>query len=1176
MIKKKNSSNKIISDKEFELTLQNVKPNFYEIDCGKYRDEEVAVSFKIKLIEKGFLLFKIRFTKHPHINPFCVIIHVQIGDQIERFFYEKKSNEYRPLNFYHTKFQKQSIVKEKVAIRFKLHQISLFICTLNNSHTLCYLNSATQLLAHLNQFRKFICSISKCDEARSTPIPYYLNRMKDLFNQMERNNEKLSTVILARSFGWSQIALQIQCDASEFLYTLLSHISQNTNPEKLKKFDSIFASHFIVRKIQKTKSIENIGINSNIDEQNQSDHNDNNDNQNNNANTTNENNSLNLITRNSNQSNTGTPNEGDDNTYKEIEIMLQTYRYANGSIYTIIENYLANDLFVKRFEKFPEVLLLQVKGRYEQFEDKIDLSKFSINPDSQNIQHSKYTLSGFIVHVGSFSNSGHYKCVVRSNYEDIWYYFNDSVSGLYSCFEYESNIQKCLHSIAKKANETECIRVLMYVADDVLHHYFDPNERFMPISKGQFQEVKNDQSENITFYIMTNEDVVDHIEKGHVDFKEVGFTFSFEAKATVKKSEVYEKVAKYFGVDETTFVLRATDMNAPTIDVFLNTPTIIPRPKSSYRLFYEIIDYETDPTKQLTIPYFFLYYKFDPKKFLLNLENNLNHSHISKSDKRPIAPKSVDPRRLKVRRKLIPGFLKTKFQKEEEEEKSDSDEDNTQKVEKLIERNDFTYIKTIVLTPYDKLKDVKTAILEKLNKSDNATVCFYATDENAQIIEIDQTQEIKKFLSGQTSKYIYVQTFENEGSSNNLKLNSDQISIEKIMNMKFLFLRYMERALCRPVNPFKLSNVFMIENLSIPVTFCKLDDPAVSKTMLFPVVCPFSLSELNKIICAAMDDRYEKSSFMQIFLSFRKDSPPFIEKVDSIEKLRRALEYALFKSEISVYKVHFSLSSSSLENIHYDTESDTDFKSNFFIHYKKFDSKKNDQISLRFYFSEDAINTKMTSQALVKEGSKISDITQNFLNVFPIEKFNEDDRHEIEKIMRNEKKFTDVFRIMKITNCKIANTVKVNFSLFSTIAIRFERIQNNHTQIVGYLPCYFGARFNKTNLIVPFGSPFLFPVAKGRVDAYKKDIEHCLIKEDIVAALKGIKKDEVELFVTEFQGIILQDKKVNEIEKIIAPCEVVEMNSEIKTYVAVCFSNMNGASFLDEKKYFNGDIKILY
>ena len=45
----------------------------------------------------------------------------------------------------------------------------------------------------------------------------------------------------------------------------------------------------------------------------------------------------------------------------------------------------------------------------------------------------------------------------------------------------------------------------------------------------------------------------------------------------------------------------------------------------------------------------------------------------------------------------------------------------------------------------------------------------------------------------------------------------------------------------------------------------------------------------------------------------------------------------------------------------------------------------------------------MTSQALVKEGSKISDITQNFLNVFSIEKFNEDDRHEIEKIMENEK-----------------------------------------------------------------------------------------------------------------------------------------------------------------------------
>ena len=114
------------------------------------------------------------------------------------------------------------------------------------------------------------------------------------------------------------------------------------------------------------------------------------------------------------------------------------------------------------------------------------------------------------------------------------------------------------------------------------------------------------------------------------------------------------------------------------------------------------------------------------------------------------------------------------------------------------------------------------------------------------------------------------------------------------------------------------------------------------------------------------------------------------------------------------------------------------------------------------------------------------------------------------------------------------------------------------------MPCYFCVRFNRTNLIVPFWAPT------------RKDIEHCVVKEDIAAALKGTEKDEVELFVTEFQQIILHDKKVNAIEKIMAPCEAVEVNSEIKTYVAVYFSNMNGVSFLDEKNYFNGDIKILY
>ena len=90
---------------------------------------------------------------------------------------------------------------------------------------------------------------------------------------------------------------------------------------------------------------------------------------------------------------------------KRLNSCFKRADLQNGSIYTIIENYLTSDLFVKRFEKFPEVLLLQVKGRYEQFDDKIDLSKFSINPDSKNIQHSKYMERALCHPINSFKLS---------------------------------------------------------------------------------------------------------------------------------------------------------------------------------------------------------------------------------------------------------------------------------------------------------------------------------------------------------------------------------------------------------------------------------------------------------------------------------------------------------------------------------------------------------------------------------------------------------------------------------------------------------------------------------------------------------------------------------------------------------------------------------------------------
>ncbi|KAK8841837.1 hypothetical protein M9Y10_026788 [Tritrichomonas musculus] len=1090
-IKKDKLMENIFLKKEFK----DVNPKFRSIDGGENdKKSNVDVSFKIIQVEQGLLQFKVRFRKHPQIYPFLVFIEIETNDQVEKFLFQRKDKSQKSCRIFNSHLKKDFLSKPNASITYTLQQLPPLVCTLLNPCCICYLNSTIQLLFHLSEFRSFIELFSIYNNSNPLPASHFIFKLNELFNLMLRCN-KISPEELTKSFGWPSLALQVQHDASEFLYCFLDNINTlgkaNQNKAITSRFDSLFQSHFEFSVEAELKT--------------------------------------------------------------ETQFILITDQEKfNDSLFKQIKSCLARE--GKVFTKFPEILLIQTNAKYGQFEDHLDLSP--LTKGMKKIDHCTYTLSGLVIRIGKYASSGHYKCVIRANTDGVWYYFNDDIQGIYTTFNEGENIQTILNEVTLQAKEPEQARILLYIADDVINDHLTQNYKFTPKSKNSENEQNTTQS---MAHIITEDDVIKYVNSEHTDFKNIKSSLCFTLAKEYTKSRIYDIVAEKLKVPRKSFVLRlAGENNAPSCYVFQDNETKLNTCNFNYYLYYEPIEYHLESLLDgATVPIYFLSFVFDPIKFIRNLEINLTNSYESRGNKDKYAFVRSAP--------VNTSSLKL-CSREDERPKNYDD---------LIDRNRFTYVKHLTVETDVCLDSLTPQLLKALGKPDDTEISYYIAkyDEmtNTQVHELNKHDPINKCFQINTGRYIYIQCTNNQGEPEE---KNDNHNLDNVVDMKFLFFKYFSKALGVTINPKSFLNVFKIENFSIPVTICQIDDHlALKKTLLFPLYIPMNLEEFYKFICAAMNEEYNEKKFIQVFLSFGDKISPFTEKVTNMKILNRALEYSLFNTKIQMNKIHFNASS---EKYEYENESDTDFVSNVYFYYKVFDRKDDNQISLRTYYSSDAVNIYFMSQVLIRtvndeivNDQKVSYLIDNIEKVFTHMKFDDFDKE----------KFIKSHLILKISNCKISGIVKPDYSPSSNLAIRFDKRQPefDSDDFLGFIPVYYGAKFKigdyQTSLMAPFGTPFLLPVMNEDLKSVPKSPKYNMndFKETSIyrRLTKNIRScEDFSFYVVNYDGLI-QNINIWELEKLL------ESKNRFKLHIVICINTINAASFLDEENFFKGSIKIL-
>ena len=854
---------------------------------------------------------------------------------------------------------------------------------------------------------------------------------------------------------------------------------------------------------------------------------------------------------------------------------------SNNSVDSSLTERIEIEMEDTQFYQLSEVLFFSFSSlSYDTIPPHLDMSNF-VYKDGPN-KFTKYTLSGII-----FLNidKRHYKCFVRNNSKDIWLYFNDSFQTNFSWSYSESfGISKSPLDYSIKEmldNEEIQINCLMYVADDVIDDYFC----FTSNVRNPFQINFNftpsyDKMRKIM--ISDLNDIKKYIDEGHTDFENVGCSLDFVISDDSSMSSVYKRVSDEFKVPINSFILRFEDSttHAPYFHIFSNNDNkkLSCFECFSLHLYFEEIT-ENNEFNYQSIPCYFLLFKFNPISFIHNLNNNLIHEKSSGYNLVSSTP---------VRKKLPLLPHRTTSNHLSKPLKSNSN--------KMKRKNCFQFLKCLVLDIYNKFENIIPQLTKEINKLEDENeekklqihlyTAEYKLNEKVKIgyREINVHDTIKETIPQIANGiFIYVQCFD-DFSDKSTKLTSNSIK------SKFLFYNYIQKAFNKHFYPREIPNVFMLENFSVPVTFCKLTDPLKKfKTMLFPLRLPFlnNLTKLKRIICSIMNEEYPENGLIQLFFGFKEGYSPLNEPLredKSFDLIIRTLELSMRQTSVKINKFNYTLKSSSSsstdsdENIdEYNEEeeeeeidSDFDYTPNIFIHYHIFESfDKNEHISIRVYFSDDSISIKCTSQVLVNKKAKVADIAFNLLNIFPQDKLNENDINDLNRIQNNELAFTDVYRIVQTSNGKIFDELNLNSQLKNIKEIRFERIRNDYNKddLLGFIPVSYGAFYNNTQYIGSFGTPFYFPVLKSDLNDQQLTNSNDFKNSNLYRRLKRMiceKEIKFKLFVVNFFGFI-QNTKFNEIQKII----------DKKLRFSICLKGLNASAFIDENAFFYNEIRIL-
>lgn len=1166
-----------MKDIEFTKIIEKAPVNDSKISGGRFRNSDINVVFEICPIEKQILNFKVWFKSHPAIYPFCVQIDVIIQDKNDTFYFIKTENlKNESLKCFTSKFTKDDL-KANVKIIYKLHQIPTYVSRFENKGCLCYFNSVIQILFHLSIFGSLI---------RSGLYSKYIEEMNNLFTNMNTVNSTYSTLELAKSFGWPEnIAIKLQQDASEFLLfvlkTVLSAIKTRHNTFKKNRFDNYFVSQF--RIIDTSKE----------------------------------------------------PNQVLPNIEESLMIMTDA---TKGPLLKNVLPYALkkDDNLIQRFERFPQVLFIQVNAELGDFEKELDLSEFSYDKTNTNC---KYKLSGFIIRdaLKNNVNSGHFKCFVRSEYEDLWYYFNDTSYGIYDttrndvqlvCKEIEKNRNTITGVNEKEIHQKilfeSRIRVLMYVKED-FKEAFIPDQLKIP-PKGIHLQKNKDKITKCLFKIITNKNLIEHINKGKNDFKNIEFEISFELKSDDKKSDLYKKVSEELKMPIDSFILKESDKRFGRAPSGLTIENIDKEFEDFESTDSYLFCFDVDKTSniqrgslggsELSIPFIFLYYEFNPNKFLRHLHNNLDAAKliINKTNQAISHQVAhvVTPEIVNILKKTKEQEIINENKVDDDVADDDDDEDENKVDDQGYKKNNFGYLTTLFLSPNSKLSSVVPQLLSKMNKKNDTKICFYMNksdihEENSKKEDDDNDKyspfkyvktdvDINTFNNQNIGRFIYVQC-----------LDETTETKDAIIDKKFLFFKYKEEALGIKTNPKTLPVSFLMEKFSVPVTFVKLGDHLKpQKTMLVPFRSGIgSLQDLNRIICKVMNEEYKKENLMQLFLSFRKETTPFTEPVTSLDAFRRALQYNLDNIEIKPKTLEISRqttpssalnsesTSNSIENLIEEPEEDNDYNSNQYlihVYYKIFDGDciQNNEKSYRFYFSEDGVKVNFTSQFLMKTSEKVEHVVKNLFTLFPKKYFSGQDiekiNQEIDLITEREKNpsndssvhFLNNYRILKVCKNKISNVLSLNYFPGSNVSIRIERIPSyvNDPNYVGFVPVYYGARYKDKQLIIPFGDPFLFPIYEDELDEFD-DLFFFKESDTYNRLIQFTNLDQFEIvnhFVTNYDGVI-QNTQIFDFKKLLI--EKDKKSNDYQLYIAIVLDSyhqklhIDATSFLDEEKFFN-------
>ena len=352
-----------------------------------------------------------------------------------------------------------------------------------------------------------------------------------------------------------------------------------------------------------------------------------------------------------------------------------------------------------------------------------------------------------------------------------------------------------------------------------------------------------------------------------------------------------------------------------------------------------------------------------------------------------------------------------------------------------------------------------------------------------------------------------------------------------------------------------------------------------------------------------MNEKYPgEHGLMQFFIGFRSEKwPPFHDPLFSdysltsiFSILSNSLKYGEVKQRLLNYSTSssedpFRISQANNNNDDDDDEeendddddkeivTDNEYISNVYIHYSIFDSyDSNKEISLRVYFSEDSITVKFVAQVKFPKESKVDDLARSLRSIFG-SKLSKEDDEVLKKFEDNEiKDLNDHYRILQTSNGIISREIELKNVLRSNMEVRFERIPKKYSKdkLDFNIPVFYGARYNPkndseygTNYIAPLGTPFYFPVLKSDLNDPNIQDEKCFKKSNLNKRLKSmiiVKENYYKLFVVNFSGTI-QDVCVNDLDTI----------KKRKLLYSICIRNMNALLFIDERKFFTDELRII-